>query len=424
MEFSNWGTKILTESGITTLMRDLSCVGDESQFMLGGGSPARIPEMDAYFRKQMQIRMDETGSFENLVCNYAGPQGSVMFINALAELLQNNLGWNVTGKNIAITNGSQMAFTLLFKLLAGTYPDGTRKRILLPATPEYIGYSDTGENQPVFVSNRPIIEETGTNRFKYRVDFDLLDINEDIGALCVSRPTNPTANVLTDNEITRLATYAEAERIPFIIDGAYGLPFPGIIYRDVTPFWNDNTIVVLSLSKIGAPGTRTGIVVANEELIDALTCVNAVATLASCDFGTFVLHNSVSNGDILRLSKEVVRPYYESAASHATEVIDDYFRDIPHKLHEVEGAFFVWLWLPGLPITNLELYYRLKRRGVIVVPGNYFFPGLQGEWEHKHECLRLSYAQPRHKVEGGMKIIAEEVLRAYDELSRQVVNIN
>jgi alanine-alpha-ketoisovalerate/valine-pyruvate aminotransferase len=33
---------------------------------------------------------------------------------------------------------------LLFNLLAGRMPDGSRKKILLPLVPEYIGYSDQG----------------------------------------------------------------------------------------------------------------------------------------------------------------------------------------------------------------------------------------------------------------------------------------
>jgi len=33
---------------------------------------------------------------------------------------------------------------------------------------------------------------------------------------------------------------------------------------------------------------------------------------------------------------------------------------------------FLWLWFPDLPISSLELYKRLKARGVLVVSGHYF----------------------------------------------------
>jgi valine--pyruvate aminotransferase len=73
----------------------------------------------------------------------------------------------------------------------------------------------------------------------------------------------------------------------------------------------------------------------------------------------------------------------------------------------------LWLWFKGLPITCQELYERLKQRGVLVVPGQYFFPGLPGEWQHKHECIRVTYAQEKAVVRAGLRIIAEEVKRAY-----------
>jgi valine--pyruvate aminotransferase len=48
------------------------------------------------------------------------------------------------------------------------------------------------------------------------------------------------------------------------------------------------------------------------------------------------------------------------------------------------------------------------------VPGHHFFPGLgDTDWPHRHECIRVSYAQPEAHVQRGMQIIAQEVKRAY-----------
>ena len=69
----------------------------------------------------------------------------------------------------------------------------------------------------------------------------------------------------------------------------------------------------------------------------------------------------------------------------------------------------------GLPITCQELYDRLKQRGVVVVPGHYFFPGLDEEWQHRHECIRVSYAGEDKLVQQGVQIIAEVVRQAYSE---------
>ena len=81
---------------------------------------------------------------------------------------------------------------------------------------------------------------------------------------------------------------------------------------------------------------------------------------------------------------------------------------------------FLWLWFEGLPITNLELYERLKKRGVLVISGHYFFPGLEGDaWHHKNECLRVTYSQDEQQVAEGITRIAEEVRRAFSEHQKE-----
>jgi valine--pyruvate aminotransferase len=68
-----------------------------------------------------------------------------------------------------------------------------------------------------------------------------------------------------------------------------------------------------------------------------------------------------------------------------------------------------------LPISSTELYQRLKQKGVLVVSGHYFFPGLDEDWPHKDECIRVTYAQDDEVVEKGLKLIAEEIREVYSE---------
>ncbi|NKB41761.1 MAG: aminotransferase class I/II-fold pyridoxal phosphate-dependent enzyme, partial [Ilumatobacter sp.] len=168
--------------------------------------------------------------------------------------------WDIQAENIAVTGGGQTAFFLLFNLLAGPQQDGSHKKILFPLAPEYIGYANQGLAPELFVAVPPLVEYGDDGFFKYKIDFDRLQIDDSIAALCVSRPTNPTGNVLTDTEVARLAELADTNGIPLIIDNAYGLPFPNIIFQEVRPVWTPNTIVTMSLSKLGLPGTRTAFV--------------------------------------------------------------------------------------------------------------------------------------------------------------------
>lgn len=404
--------KRLTEpSGTLELMEDLgqALTTNRDAIMMGGGNPAQIPEMQAIWREQArQLLADET-RFGDTICNYDPPGGNPRFLEALAKFLRRHCGWDVGPKNLAITNGGQTAFFFLLNLFSDD-----NKRILLPLMPEYIGYASQGVREGIFATRRASIERTGERRFKYHIDFDSLEVGDDIGAICVSRPTNPSANVLTDGEVQKLAALAEARGVPLIIDNAYGLPFPGVIFTEAEPFWNPNIVQTLSLSKLGLPGTRTGIVVASEEVISRIAAINAVVGLANNNFGQALALTLIESDRLSELSSEIIRPFYRERCLSAAAALDQQLpTDVPFALHEPEGAFFIWLWLDELPITNREMYSRLKKRGVIVVPGEHFFYGLDEPWAHSQQCLRLSYTQPRERVERGIEIIADEVKRVY-----------
>ena len=416
-DFSEFGLHLGSGSGIEELMEDLGQAmagGGGDIRMLGGGQPARIPGVNAVWRRRIAEIAEEAGGIDRALTTYDPPRGNPRFIQAIAKLFHDTFGWDIGPENVAITPGGQTAFFLLFNTLAGRMTDGSRKKILLPLAPEYIGYADQGIDGCVFHAVPPIIEQTGDHEFKYRVDFDRLEITPDIAAICASRPTNPSGNVLTDEEVARLSDIAARHGIPLIIDNAYGAPFPGIIFEPATPFWRPHVILTYSLSKIGLPGARTGIVIGPPEIIRALGSMNAILGLSNPSTGQQILLPLVESGEILSLSGEVIRPFYQEKRDLALDAAREAFGGaFEWFVHRSEGALFLWFWFPGLEITTKELYRRLKRRGVLVIPGEYFFFGVEDDaWGHRSECIRVSYAMDEAVVRDGLRIIAEEVKAA------------
>ncbi len=417
MEFSDFGKRFAGEIGIGELMDDLgnALVAEPAPIMLGGGNPGHIPEIQALFRSRMHAILGQPGEFERVVGNYDTPQGAKLFIGALAELFQGEFGWKIGPQNIALTNGSQNAFFSLFNLFAGGYADGTKKQILLPLAPEYIGYSEVGLEPEFFRSIKPEISLLSNQQFKYKVDFDRLELDNGVGAVCFSRPTNPTGNVVTDTEVSRLRELANAHGVPLIIDNAYGTPFPNIIFEEVTPVWDENIILCLSLSKFGLPTLRTGIVVAPKEIIQVLSRMTSVLSLAPGSMGPALAFDLVRSGEITRVSREIIRPFYQEKARRAVvQLLSGIGSEIPMRIHKPEGALFLWLWFENLPISSRELYARLKKRGVLVVSGHYFFPGMEKDfWPHKEQCIRVTYAQDDKVVERGIAMLADEIRSIY-----------
>ena len=252
-------------------------------------------------------------------------------------------------------------------------------------------------------------------QFKYHVDFDALEINQDVGAICVSRPTNPTGNVLTDQEIAHLDQLARDNNIPLIIDNAYGTPLPNIIFAEATPFENSNTILCLSLSKFGLPGARCGIIIANPEIIKAMSNLSGIMALSPGDIGPEIALPLVKTKEIIKLSNEVIKPFYQSKAEKAISLLQSKITTPHFKIHKAEGAQFLWLWFKDLPISSNLLYQQLREKGLLIVSGYYFFPGLDQDWQHTQECIPLNYAQDVSAVERGITILADTINELYAE---------
>lgn len=415
LTFSDIGNRLAGPSGIQELMDDcgeaLTLYPDMR--MLGGGQPAAIPEVQTIWRQRISEMLADGAALDKTLLNYDPPGGNPVFREAMASFLKRECGWDVTRENIAVVPSSQTGFFLLFNLLAGDSPTGKR-RILFPLLPEYIGYANQALCEGQFTAVLPHIEERGEHEIKYHVDFEKLRLTPDIAAMCVSCPTNPTGNVITPDEFTRLRDLAREHGIPLMIDNAYGHPFPGVIHGDWRPAWEPGMIFSISLSKVGLPGVRTAVIVADPAIVKALSNMNAIASLANGNVGQALLTPLLADRQMLRLGSDVIRPFYKDRSDFAKGVLANALgSDVPWALHAQEGAFFLWLWLKNLPIPAAELYRRLKARKVLVIPGHYFAYGLDQDWRHPHECLRLTYSQPQNIVQEGLEILAEEVKTAF-----------
>jgi valine--pyruvate aminotransferase len=414
--FSDIGDHLAHGSGIVELMDDLGEAlrrEDAAEIsMMGGGNPAHIPAVQEIWQRRIQEIAADAQQCDRMLSHYQPPAGALSFRTSVANCLRQHYGWPLGPENVAVTNGGQTAFYYLFRILAGT-SHGQLRKIVLPMMPEYIGYADQGLGSRIFRGFKPIIEERHDGSFKYHIDFDALQIEEDAAAICVSRPTNPTGNVLTDDEVARLRELARQRDIPLIIDNAYGAPFPNAVFESVLPVWDPGVILTFSLSKLGLPGARTGILVADEPVIRRVASLTSIVGLANNNLGQAIVEPLLECGELLRISQDLIRPFYLQKSRETQHLVREIFDDsFPYRVHRSEGAFFLWLWFPELPITSRELYERLKRRGVLVIPGDYFFYGLDAvddSWPHRAQCIRMTFSRSTETVDRGLKLMADEL---------------
>ncbi len=420
LNLTQFGTQMSELTGVRAIMKDiietLQASQDKTFINLSAGNPVILPQVEQLWR-QYTVELLDHSEYGEVVCRYGNSQGYDPLVEAIVQDFNHRYGLSLTHRQILITPGSQTLYFLAANAFGGYTQTGHRKHIVLPLSPDYTGYGGICLFPEVLVAYKPALElnET-THRFKYRPNFDQLQLSQETGCVIFSRPCNPTGNVLTDTEVHQIVALAKPFNIPVFIDSAYGPPFPSLNYTDLTPILGDNIVHCMSLSKAGLPGERIGIAIGDEHIIQVLEAFQTNLCIHSGRYGQAIAARAIQSGELAAVSYNVIRPYYRAKMDLLENVLDHHLpSNLPWFLHRSEGAIFAWLWLKDLPITDWELYQRLKKVGVIVVPGHSFFPGLQDNWVHQHQCLRISLTASNSEIETGMQRLAEVIIQAYQQ---------
>jgi valine--pyruvate aminotransferase len=418
---SQFGDQMSNLTGVRAIMKDigetLGSHNGQGFINLSAGNPLIIPAVEQLWR-DCTADLLASSEYAEVVCRYGSSKGYEPLIDAIAADFNHRYGLSLSPKNILISPGSQSLYFFAANAFGGYTRSGDLRRIVLPLSPEYTGYGGVCLVPEALTAYKPTLDiEPENHCFKYRPDFSQLQIGEDTGCVIFSRPCNPTGNVLTDEEVQKIAALAAPLNVPVLIDSAYGPPFPSLNFTPINPVMGGNIIHCLSLSKAGLPGERVGIAIGDPGLIQVLEAFQTNACIHSSLYGQAIAARAIQSGALAEVAERVIRPFYQSKhqllASTLAECMDP---SLPWFLHRGEGAIFAWLWLQDLPITDWQLYQRLKQVGVIVVPGSSFFPGLeQQDWIHKQECIRISLTAADPEIVLGMQRLSQVVKQVYQQ---------
>lgn len=415
---TKFGTQMSNLTGVRAIMKDIDetlKAGQGKEFInLSAGNPVILPEVEQLWR-DCTAELLASSEYGEVVCRYGSSRGYQPLIEAIATDFNQRYGLNLSDRNILITPGSQSIYFYAANAFGGYTTSGDLKQVVLPLSPDYTGYGGVSLTPEAVVAYKPSLEiDEKAHRFKYRPDFSQLTITEDTGCVIFSRPCNPTGNVLTDEEVEKIAALAAPLNVPVLIDSAYAPPFPALNFTEMTPVFGENILHCMSLSKAGLPGERIGVAIGDPKFVGVLESFQTNMCIHSPRYGQAIATRAIASGALADLATNVIRPYYQNKFTILETTLDEALpKDLPWLLHRGEGAIFSWLWLENLPITDWEFYQELKQVGVIVVPGSSFFPGLREDWPHKQQCLRISLTATDEDIEIGMKRLAKVAQQAY-----------
>ncbi|MEO1006150.1 MAG: valine--pyruvate transaminase [Cyanobacteria bacterium J06638_38] len=414
---SQFGSQMSQLTGVRAIMKDIietlrNSAGKEF-INLSAGNPVILPEVEQLWRDCTHELLD-SDEYGEVVCRYGSSQGYAPLIDAVVEDFNTRYDLELSDRHVLITGGSQALYLYAANAFGGYTASGELKQIVLPLSPDYTGYGGVSLTPEALLAYKPTLEiDQDRHRFKYRPDFSQLQINEQTGCVIFSRPCNPTGNVISDEEVIKIANLAEQYDVPVFVDSAYAPPFPALNFTEMKPQFGKNIIHCMSLSKAGLPGERIGIAIGDPQLIQILESFQTNACIHSSRYGQAIAARAISSGKLADLATNVIRPHYQRKIEILETILDEKMPDIPWYLHQGEGAIFAWLWLKDLPMTDWEFYQELKQVGVIAVPGSTFFPGLQEEWQHKQQCLRISLTATETEIAEAMKRLAQVAAQVY-----------
>ena len=412
------GAQMSNLTGVRAIMKDIIetlRAGAGQEFInLSAGNPLILPEVEQLWR-DCTAQLLASPEYGEVVCRYGSSQGYAPLIEAIVKDFNQRYNLNLSDRQILITPGSQSLYFYAANAFGGYTADGDLKKIVLPLSPDYTGYGGVSLCPEALIAYKPTLDiDPIAHKFKYRPDFSQLTIAENTGCVIFSRPCNPTGNVLTDAEVKKIAGLAAPYDIPVLIDSAYGPPFPALNFTELTPIFGDNIMHCMSLSKVGLPGERIGIAIGNEDLIRVLESFQTNMCIHPSRYGQAIAAYAIESGALSEISTQIIRPFYKNKFAVVESTLEQAMpKNLPWFLHRGEGAIFAWLWLKDLPITDWEFYQKLKEVGVIVVPGSSFFPGLQEDWQHKHECIRISLTATDTEIATGMQRLAKVAEKVY-----------
>ncbi len=303
-------------------------------------------------------------------------QGLPQLRSAIAEHMRMENGLPVRAENVMVTTGGQEGVFLAVQ--AVTDPGD---EILVP-DPRYTSYDDAirraGGSMVMVPTNRH-------DAFNLEAEAVEAAITPASKALLIVTPSNPTAGIVTEDRLRKIADVAIRHNLIVIVDEIYGkIVFEPWQHFSIgsLPGMAERTITLDAFSKAYAmTGWRCGYVAAPEDVIDAMARIKQVTT------GPVATVSQWAGLEALTGPQDCVREYLAIYTERRAVLLEGLKR-MGFAYGEPRGGLFVWAdsSSTGMHATELS-YLLLKEARVLIFPGTAF-----GEkWS---EYVRITLLEP------------------------------
>jgi 2-aminoadipate transaminase len=308
-------------------------------------------------------------------------------------------GLAVRNEQLLITNGCQQGIDLICKAFLRP---GDAVALENPAYPCAIAIFAAARVRTLAVSVEADAKRTG----HVGLDLDALEtvLLQNRVKLIFLTPDfqNPTGTTLPLARRRRLLEMAAHYQAPVVEDTIYGrLRFGGAATPSLKSLDRSGEVVQIdSFSKVAFPGLRVGWCIGPENVIERLRLLKQTTDLHTDQLAQAVMAEFLKRGYLARYTAKMRKIYRAK--------LDAMMRSLEKHMPEgtswtrPEGGVSVWVTLPS-GVDAAELLIHLRERGVMFVPGRYFY------FQHPQpNTLRLSFGALNEKeIARGVQMLGE-----------------
>jgi 2-aminoadipate transaminase len=359
----------------TSAVRDLFAAASRSDIIsLSGGMPdIRCLPLDTVGEVAAHALLKE--GIAGL--QYGDTTGRTQTKEVIARLMR-DLDVSVVPEDITVTTGAQQALDLLAKTFINPGD------VVITEGPTYLGALQA------FSAYQPRIRTVPFDEEGMRTDL-LEEALQELGVrgakFIYTIPTfqNPGGVTMSLARRRRLLELADAYQVPVIEDDPYGrLRFEGEAVPCLRSL-NEEVIYLGTVSKVFAPGLRTGWVIAPHPILQKLNMVKQGTDLCGSALCQAIVEHYFDEAP-WRETLADMREKYRERRDAMLRALEEFFPPEATWTHP-EGGFFVWVTLPEYVETPQMLSVALEA-GVTFVPGDGCYPAGSGKG---HNAMRIAF---------------------------------
>lgn len=357
-------------------------IGYENVFDYSLGNPS-VPCTDGYTDAMIELLKEENPMD---IHGYSPSLGIEKVRKAVADSLNRRFGMDYEAKHIFMASGAAGAIAHAVRCV--TKP-GDEVITFAPCFPEYYPYvNQTGA----------VLKVVPANTENFQINFEAFKemLNENVMAVLVNTPNNPSGIAYSTETIERLAEILEAKQeeyghdIFLISDEPYReIVFKGADSPYVSKFY-DNSISCYSFSKsLSLPGERIGYVAVNPRCTDA----DIIAVMCG-QISRGIGHNCPASSVQLAVAKVIDQVSDLSVYETNMNLLYDALTRIGFEVVKPGGTFYIFP--KALEEDANAFCLKAKKYDLILVPAdNFGCPGY----------FRMAYCIDTEKVKRSIPVL-------------------